>query len=113
MSSSKIEHKLPLEVLEGLAIDQKPIIVMSEGNDPSVIAGAIAAFNSGICQIVLLGSKIRIKTECKNLGLNLPREISIINPEKSELLSEFEKDSYFLICKLCSSLSYIKHSKKS
>ena len=92
MSSSKIEHKLPLEVLEGLAIDQKPIIVMSEGNDPRVIAGAIAAFNSGICQIVLLGSKIRIKTECKNLGLNLPTEISIINPEKSELLSEFEKE---------------------
>ncbi len=91
MSSSKIEHKLPLEVLEGLAIDQKPIIVMSEGNDPRVIAGAIAAFNSGICQIVLLGSKIRIKTECKNMGLNLPTEISIINPEKSELLSEFEK----------------------
>ena len=92
MSSSKIEHKLPLEILEGLAIDQKPIIVMSEGNDPRVIAGAIAAFNSGICQIVLLGSKIRIKTECKNLGLNLPTEISIINPEKSELLSEFEKE---------------------
>ena len=92
MSSSKIEHKLPLEVLEGLAIDQKPIIVMSEGNDPRVIAGAIAAFNSGICQIVLLGSKIRIKTECKNMGLNLPTEISIINPEKSELLSEFEKE---------------------
>ena len=92
MSSSKIEHKLPLEVLEGLAIDQKPIIVMSEGNDPRVIAGAIAAFNSGICQIVLLGSKIRIKTECNNLGLNLPTEISIINPEKSELLSEFEKE---------------------
>ena len=65
---------------------------MSEGNDPRVIAGAIAAFNFGICQIVLLGSKIRIKTECKNLGLNLPREISIINPEKSELLSEFEKE---------------------
>ena len=92
MSSSKIEHKLPLEVLAGLAIDQKPIIVMSEGNDPRVIAGAIAAFNSGICQIVLLGSKIRIKTECKNMGLNLPTEISIINPEKSELLSEFEKE---------------------
>ena len=31
MSPSKIEHKLPLEVLEGLALDQKPRIVMSEG----------------------------------------------------------------------------------
>ena len=92
MSSSKIEHKLPLEVLEGLAIDQKPIIVMSEGNDPRVIAGAIAAFNSGICQIVLLGNKIRIKTECKNLGLNLPTGITIIDPRKSNLLPEFESE---------------------
>ena len=92
MSSSKIEHKLPLEVLEGLAIDQKPIIVMSEGNDPRVIAGAIAAFNSGICQIVLLGNKIRIKTECKNLGLSLPTDINIIDPRKSNLLSEFESE---------------------
>ena len=83
MSSSKIEHKLPLEVLEGLAIDQKPIIVMSEGKDPRVIAGAIAAFNTGICQIVLLGNKIRIKTECKNLGLSLPTDINIIDPRKS------------------------------
>jgi len=92
MSSSKIEHKLPLQIVEELALDQKPTIVMSEGNDPRVIAGAIAAFNSGICQIVLLGSQITIKAECKNLGLNLPTEISIINPEKSELLSEFEKE---------------------
>ena len=92
MSSSKIEHKLPLEVLEGLAIDQKPIIVMSEGNDPRVIVGAIAAFNSGICQIVLLGSKTRIKTECRNLGLNLPTDINIINPRKSNLLTEFESE---------------------
>ena len=92
MSSSKIEHKLPLEVLDGLAIDQKPIIVMSEGNDPRVIAGAIAAFNSGICQIVLLGSKIRIKTECKNLSLSLPTDINIIDPKKSNLLPEFERE---------------------
>ncbi len=92
MSPSKVEHKLPLEVLEGLALDQKPRIVMSEGNDPRVIAGAIAACNSGICQIILLGSPLGIKNECKNLGLNLPIDISIINPEKSELLPEFEKE---------------------
>ena len=92
MSFSKIEHKLPLEVLEGLAIDQKPIIVMSEGNDPRVIAGSIAACNSRICQIVLLGSQIRIKTECKNLGLKLPTEISIINPGKSELFPNSKKN---------------------
>ena len=70
MSSSKIEHKLPLEVLDGLAIDQKPIIVMSEGYDPRIISGAIAVYNAGICQIVLLGSQITIKAECKNLGLS-------------------------------------------
>ena len=68
MSSSKIEHKLPLQILEELALDQKPTIVMSEGHDPRIISGAIAVYNAG-CQIVLLGSQITIKAECKNLGL--------------------------------------------
>jgi phosphate acetyltransferase len=57
MGSSKIEHKLPLQVLEELALDQKPTIVMSEGHDPRIISGAIAAHNAGICQIALLGNQ--------------------------------------------------------
>ena len=92
MGSSKIEHKLPLQILEELALDQKPTIVMSEGHDPRIISGAIAAYNAGICQIVLLGSQITIKAECENLGLNLPTDINIIDPRKSNLLPEFESE---------------------
>ena len=86
MGFSKTEHKLPLQVLEELALDQKPTIVMSEGHDPRIISGAIAAYNAGICQIVLLGSQITIKAECENLGLNLPIDINIIDPRKSNPL---------------------------
>ena len=78
MGSSKIEHKLPLQVLEELALGQKPTIVMSEGHDPRIISGAIAAHNSGICQIALLGNQIMIKAECKSLGLSLPTDIIIL-----------------------------------
>lgn len=92
MGSSKIEHKLPLQVLEELALDQKPTIVMSEGHDPRIISGAIAAHNTGICQIALLGNQIMIKAECKNLGLSLPTDINIIDPKKSNLLPEFERE---------------------
>ena len=92
MGSSKIEHKLPLQILEELALDQKPTIVMSEGHDPRIISGAIAAHNAGICQIALLGNQIMIKAECKNLGLSLPTDINIIDPEKSNLLPEFERE---------------------
>ena len=92
MGSSKIEHKLPLQILEELALDQKPTIVMSEGHDPRIISGPIAAYNTGICQIVLLGSQITIKAECENLGLNLPTDINIIDPRKSNLLPEFESE---------------------
>ena len=92
MNSSKNQHKLPLEFLEDLVINQKPIIVMSEGSDPRIITGAIDAYNTGKCQIVLIGDQITIKTECKALGLNLPSDIQIIDPEKSELLIEFEKE---------------------
>ena len=92
MNSSKTEHKLPLKVLEELVINQKPIIVMSEGSDPRIITGAIAAYNTGTCQIVLIGDQITIKTECNALGVNLPSGIKIIDPKKSELLNEFEKE---------------------
>lgn len=96
MKSSKIENKLPLEILEELIINQKPIIVMSEGSDPRIITGAIAACNTRTCQIVLIGNQITIKTECKALGVNLPSDIQIIDPEKSELLFEFEKEYLYL-----------------
>lgn len=96
MKSSKIENKLPLEILEELIINQKPIIVMSEGSDPRIITGAIAANKTGTCQIVLIGNQITIKTECKALGVNLPSDIQIIDPEKSELLFEFEKEYLYL-----------------
>ena len=92
MNSSRTEHKLPLKVLEELVINQKPIIVMSEGSDPRIITGAIAANNTGTCQIVLIGDQINIKAECKALGVNLPSGIKVIDPEKSELLIEFEKE---------------------
>ena len=92
MSSSKIKHKLPLEILEELAKNQKPTIVMSEGSDPRIITGAIEAFDTGMCQIVLLGTETIVKTECKKLGVELPSGIKIIDPEKSDLLVEFEKE---------------------
>ena len=103
MGSSNTEHKLPLQVLQELALDQKPTIVMSEGHDPRIISGAIAAYNTGICQIVLLGSQITIKAECKNLGLNLPTDITIIDPRKSNLLPEFESEYLHLLKKKGSS----------
>ena len=87
-----MEHKLPVEVLEKLTTNQNPTIVMSEGNDPRIIIGAAAAFDTGMCQIVLLGNEIIIKTECKKLGVELPSGIKIVDPEKSDLLSEFEKE---------------------
>ena len=87
-----MEHKLPVEVLGELTTKQNPTIVMSEGNDPRIITGAAAAFNTGMCQIVLLGNEIIIKTECKKLGVELPSGIKIVDPEKSDLLVEFEKE---------------------
>jgi phosphate acetyltransferase len=96
MSSSRIESKLPLEVLEELGIDHKPVIVMSEGNDPRVINGALAAYNKGVCQIVLLGSELIIKAEFTKLDVDLPSGVKIIDPEKSELLIEFEKEYFNL-----------------
>ena len=65
-----MEHKLPLGILEELATNQKPIIVMSEGTDPRIITGAAAAFDTGMCQIVLLGTEITVKQNVKNWVCN-------------------------------------------
>ena len=112
MGSSKIESKLPLEILEELDTDYKPVIVMSEGNDARVINGAIAAYNKGVCQIVLLGSELIIKSEFTKLDVNLPSGVKIIDPEKSELLIEFEKEYFSLLKKKGISIEEARNKAK-
>ena len=113
MGSSKIESKLPLEILEELDTDYKPVIVMSEGNDARVINGAIAAYNKGVCQIVLLGSELIIKSEFTKLDVNLPSGVKIIDPEKSELLIEFEKEYFSLLKKKGISIEEARNKVKA
>ena len=68
--SSKTEHKLPLQVLEELALDQKPTIVMSEGHDPRIISGAVAAYNAGIAEACNLKGVVARTMEDLTAALN-------------------------------------------
>ena len=58
MGSSKIEHKLPLQVLEELDMGEKPTIVMSEGHDPRIISGQLQLIMLGFAKLHYLAIKL-------------------------------------------------------
>ncbi len=53
----------PLELLRSIARPQRATIALSEGNDPRVVAGAIAAVKAGIANVILVGTADAVKAE--------------------------------------------------
>jgi len=65
--------------------DTRPVIAMSEGDDPRIVAGALAARDAGIADIVLVGNLAMVTAELKALGRASVGGVSIHDPETSDL----------------------------
>ncbi|AXI48279.1 phosphate acetyltransferase [Sulfitobacter sp. SK012] len=83
-----------LQDLRGRAASEPAHIVLSEGHDPRVVAGALAARNAGMGQITLVGASAKIEAALADAGASAGNGISIQDPQTSPLVSEFA-DSYF------------------
>ncbi len=64
-------------------------IVMSEGSDPRIVAGAVAAVQQGIARITLVGSRDEVAAALVAAGHPNNPAISIQDPETSELAAGF------------------------
>jgi phosphate acetyltransferase len=86
-----------MKVLQGLhdrAARRPAHIALSEGHDPRVVAGAIAAVRAGIARVTLIGPEAAVCAQLAQAGaVDIPN-ITLQDPETSPLTAEFAQ-TYF------------------
>lgn len=85
-----------MNVLKGIrqrAAARPAHIVLSEGHDPRIVEGALAAVRSGIARVTLVGPEAQVQTQLDRAGGGLDG-ISIEDPASSPLTAEFAR-TYF------------------
>ena len=53
----------PIELLRQQAPAIRPVVALSEGSDPRIVAGALAARSAGLSDIILVGPRTEIEAE--------------------------------------------------
>lgn len=79
----------PVELLKAQNLETRPVISLSEGSDPRIIAGAFAAHDAGIADVILVGDLADMQKEVDALGLELREGISLHDPKTSPLTEDF------------------------
>jgi phosphate acetyltransferase len=68
-------------------------VVLSEGHDPRVVAGAVAAVETGIARVTLVGPEGQVRDRLREAGQEHSDSIALADPETSPLTAEFT-DTY-------------------
>jgi phosphate acetyltransferase len=83
-----------LQDLRKRAASRPAHIVLSEGHDPRIVAGALEATRAGIAQVTLVGPQADIKHLLSEAGATNADKISTQDPARSELTREVAQ-TYF------------------
>lgn len=86
-----------MSVLEGLkrrAAERPAHVALSEGSDPRIIAGSLAAVEAGIARITLVGARDEVKAGLVAAGCGTHPDIAIEDPADSAMTLEFTS-TYF------------------
>ena len=86
-----------MSVLQGLqdrAAARPAHIVLSEGHDPRVVAGAVSAVRAGFARITLVGQAEDLLGQLAAVGAAIGPQIAIEDPHTSALTNEFAQ-TYF------------------
>lgn len=86
-----------MSVLQGLqdrAAARPAHIVLSEGHDPRVVAGAVSAVRAGFSRITLVGQTEDLLGQLAAVGAAIGPQIAIEDPHTSALTNEFAQ-TYF------------------
>jgi phosphate acetyltransferase len=78
--------KLPIDLLKTDPSSQRAIVALSEGEDPRVVAGGIAAQNAGLADVILVGRKGEVEAQIAAQGGG---DVGVHDPAQSELADEF------------------------
>ena len=85
-----------LQQLQQRAAARPAHIVLSEGHDPRVVAGALAAVRAGIGRVTLVGPKAAVSALLADAGATDQDALSIEDPATSALTAEVAETFYAL-----------------
>lgn len=87
-----------LTELRARAASRPAHIVMSEGHDPRIVAGALEAVRAGIATITLVGPRADVETRLQAAGATKDDAIAIEDPATSPMTQDVA-ESYFALRK--------------
>ncbi len=73
----------PIDLLLSQPPVKRPVVSLSEGSDPRVIAGALAAVKAGVADVILVGAADQIRSELSAQGASEDEHVSIHDPSSS------------------------------
>lgn len=71
-------------------------IVLPEGEEPRMIKAAEIITSEGFANLIFLGREEKIKSIAKDLKINFPAQIKIINPQESDKTKKYAESYYQL-----------------
>ncbi len=71
-------------------------IVLPESEDERILRASDILLRRGVVEVTLLGNKEEIEARCSSLGINLNKNINIIDPNTSKLREKYAKEFYEL-----------------
>ncbi|MFK7835209.1 MAG: phosphate acetyltransferase [Sulfitobacter sp.] len=85
-----------LQELRSRAASRPAHIVLSEGHDPRIVAGALEASRAGIARITLVGPQADVEALLSQAGATDADNISIQDPKTSDMTDEVAQSYYDL-----------------
>ncbi|NIZ61012.1 phosphate acetyltransferase [Sedimentitalea sp. CY04] len=87
----------PVDLLKATPSNDQPVIALSEGSDPRVVAGALAAVEAQLANVILVGPTAEVEATLEAVGGSVVGSgLSIHDPAVSELTDEFATAFYEL-----------------
>ncbi|WP_299644442.1 phosphate acetyltransferase [uncultured Ruegeria sp.] len=84
----------PIELLRQNAPAYRPVISLCEGSDPRVVAGALAAQQTGLADVILVGPQAEVEAALKNQNAAPSEGVMVHDPAASDLTEKFAQ-TYF------------------
>ena len=88
--------KTPIELLRDSAPATRPVVALSEGSDPRIVAGALAAQKAGLADIILVGPQADVAAALQAEGASAGAGIAIHDPATSDLTESFAAEYFEL-----------------
>ncbi|UWQ85416.1 phosphate acetyltransferase [Leisingera caerulea] len=86
----------PLELLQAAPPAVRPVVALSEGTDPRVVAGALAAHQAGIADVILVGPQAEVEAALQTEGATTGGGVAIHDPATSGLTEAFAAEYHEL-----------------